>query len=411
MNEVYVAGVSMTPFGKQLNRSIKDLAAEALAGVLKDAGAERGDIEAVFYGNCVQGHMEGQDMVRGEIALREAGIEKIPVINVENACATGSTALHMAVSYVRGGACDIALAIGVEKMFSPDKALMFGAFDGAWDVHTVDHSRDLLISIGDGVPVPPGSTSDKPYSVFMDVYAGLCRLHMKTYGTTQRQLATIAAKNHRHSMHNPLSQYQRPYTVDEVMAAPPITFPLTLPMCSPISDGAAAAIVCNAAGLAKLGAAARAKRVLASVLQTGSSRAPADYANHVTRLAALRAYAQAGVGPADVSVAEVHDATAMGEVIEVEALGLVGPGDAGPAAERGELSLGGRLPVNPSGGLESKGHPIGATGLGQVYELVMQLRGEAGARQVDGARIALAQNGGGIIGVEEAVVAVTVLGG
>ncbi len=411
MNEVYVAGVSMTSFGKQLNRSIKDLAADALAGVLQDAGAGRDDIQAVFYGNCVQGHMEGQDMVRGEIALREAGIERIPVINVENACATGSTALHMAVSYVRGGACDIALAIGVEKMFSPDKALMFGAFDGAWDVHTVEHSRDLLISIGDGVPVPPGSTSDKPYSVFMDVYAGLCRLHMKTYGTTQRQLATIAAKNHLHSTHNPLSQYQRPYTVDEVMAAPPITFPLTLPMCSPISDGAAAAIVCNAAGLAKLGGAKRAQRVRASVLQTGSSRAPADYANHVTRLAAQRAYAQAGIGPADVSVAEVHDATAMGEIIEIEALGLVPPGDGGPAAERGELSLGGRLPVNPSGGLESKGHPIGATGLGQVYELVMQLRGEAGARQVPGARIALAQNGGGIIGVEEAVVAVTVLGG
>ena len=411
MNEVYVAGVSMTPFGKQLNRSVKELAAEALHGALADAGAERGQIEAVFYGNCVQGHMEGQDMVRGEIALRDAGIQRIPVVNVENACATGSTALHMAGSYGRSGACDVALAIGVEKMFSPDKALMFAAFDGAWDVHTVERNRHVLTSIGDGVPVPPGSQSDKPYSVFMDVYAGLCRLHMKTFGSTQRQLAAVAAKNHQHSTLNPLSQYQRPYSIDEVLAAPPITFPLTLPMCSPISDGAAAAIVCNAAGLAKLGGnPRRAKRVLASVLQTGSERDPADYAHHVTRLAAERAYAQAGIGPGDISVAEVHDATAMGEIIEVEALGLVGPGDAGPAAERGELSLGGRMPVNPSGGLESKGHPIGATGLGQVYELVMQLRGEAGPRQVDGARIALAQNGGGIIGVEEAVVAVTVLG-
>ena len=187
MNEVYVAGVSMTPFGKQLHRSTKDLATEALRGALADAGAEQRQIQAVFYGNCVQGHMEGQDMVRGEIALREAGIEKIPVVNVENACATGSTAFHLAASYVLSGACDIALAIGVEKMFSRDKALMFSAFDGAWDVHGVARSRDLLLSIGDGVPVPPGSTSDKPYSVFMDVYAGLCRLHMKTYGTTQRQ--------------------------------------------------------------------------------------------------------------------------------------------------------------------------------------------------------------------------------
>jgi len=411
MNEVYVAGVSMTHFGKHLNRSIKDLAAEALEGALADAGARREQIGAVFYGNCVQGHMEGQDMVRGEIALREAGIERVPVVNVENACATGSTALHMAISYVKSGACDVALAIGVEKMFSTDKALMFAAFDGAWDVHTIEKNRDLLMNLGEGVPVPPGSTSDKPYSVFMDVYAGLCRLHMKTYGTTQRQLAAVAAKNHQHSTLNPLSQYQQPFTIDQVMAAPPITFPLTLPMCSPISDGAAATIVCNAAGLAKLnGAAKRAKRVLASVLQTGSERSAADYAKHASRLAAQRAYEQAGVGPKDVSVAEVHDATAMGEIIEVEAIGLVGPGEAGPAAERGEFTLGGRVPVNPSGGLESKGHPIGATGLAQVFELVTQLRGEAGPRQVQGARIALAQNGGGIIGVEEAVVAVTVLG-
>ncbi len=411
MNEVYVAGVSMTHFGKHLNRSIKDLAAEALEGALTDAGARREQIEAAFYGNCVQGHMEGQDMVRGEIALRAAGIEKVPVVNVENACATGSTALHMAVSYVKSGACDIALAIGVEKMFSTDKALMFAAFDGAWDVHTIAQNRDLLMNLGEGVPVPPGSTSDKPYSVFMDVYAGLCRLHMKTYGTTQRQLAAVAAKNHQHSTLNPLSQYQQAFSIDEVMAAPPITYPLTLPMCSPISDGAAAAIVCNAAGLAKLnGAAKRAKRVLASVLQTGSDRAPAEYAKHATRLAAQRAYALAGVGPKDVSVAEVHDATAMGEIIEVEALGLVDSGQAGPAAERGEFTLGGRVPVNPSGGLESKGHPIGATGIAQVYELVTQLRGEAGKRQVEGAKVALAQNGGGIVGVEEAVVAVTVLG-
>lgn len=411
MNEVYVAGVSMTHFGKHLDRSIKDLVAEALGDALADAGAEREQIGAVFYGNCVQGHMEGQDMIRGEIALRAAGIQRVPVVNVENACATGSTAFHMAVTYVQSGACDIALAIGAEKMFSTDKALMFAAFDGAWDVHAIEQNRNFLIGMGEGVPVPPGSQSDKPYSVFMDVYAGLCRLHMKTYGTMQRHLAAVAAKNHQHSTKNPRAQYQQPFTIEEILAAPPITYPLTLPMCSPISDGAAAAIICNAAGLAKLnGAARRAKRVLASVLQTGSDRAPADYAQHATRLAAQRAYAQAGIGPQDVSVAEVHDATAMGEIIEVEALGFVDPGQGGPAAERGELSLGGRLPVNPSGGLESKGHPIGATGLGQVYELVTQLRGEAGPRQVEGARIALAQNGGGVIGVEEAVVALTVLG-
>ena len=411
MNNVFVAGVSMTPFGKQLDRSIKQMAADALAGVLADAGAETSDIQAVFYGNCVQGHMEGQDMVRGEIALREAGVQRVPVINVENACATGSTAFHLAANYVQSGAADIVLAIGAEKMYSQDKARMFSAFDGAWDVHNVEYSRDTLIRMGDGVPVPPGTTSDKPYSVFMDVYAGFCRLHMKTFGTTQRQIAAVAAKNHGHSVHNPLAQYRKPFSIDEVMSAPPIIYPLTLPMCSPVSDGAAAALVCNAAGLAKLkGRSDRAIRVLASVLQTGSDRAPEDYANHATAHAAKRAWEQAGIGPQDVSLAEVHDATAMGEIIEVEALGLTPLGGAGPAAERGELSLGGRLPVNVSGGLECQGHPIGATGLGQVFELVTQLRGEAGARQVADARIGLSQNGGGIIGVEEAVVAVTVLG-
>jgi acetyl-CoA acyltransferase len=411
MNEVFIAGVSMTHFGKHLDRTLKSLTEEALGAVLKDAGCAPRDIEAAFFGNCVQGHMEGQDMVRGEIALRASGLEGIPVINVENACATASTAFHLAVNYIKAGAADIVLAIGVEKMYSTDKARMFSAFDGAWDVHNVEHSRDTLVSMGDGVEVPPGSTSDRPYSVFMDVYAGLSRLHMKTFGTTQRQIAAIAAKNHQHSTANPQSQYQRSFTIDEVLAAQPITYPLTIPMCSPVSDGAAAAIVCSAAGLKRLEASSRrTKRVLASALQTGSQRAPDDYVNHASRHAADKAYAQAGLGPRDMSLAEVHDATAMGEIIEVEALQLCGLGESGPAAERGELSIGGRIPVNPSGGLESKGHPIGATGLGQIYELVTQLRGEAGARQVGNARVGIAQNGGGIIGVEEAVVCVTIVG-
>lgn len=411
MNEVFIVGVSMTPFGKHLERSLKSLTEEALTAVLADAACSPRDIEAAFFGNCVQGHMEGQDMVRGEVALRACGLERIPVINVENACATASTAFHLAVNYIKAGAAEIVLAIGVEKMYSTDKARMFSAFDGAWDVHTVDQSRDTLVSMGDGIEAPPGTTSDRPYSVFMDVYAGLSRLHMKTFGTTQRQIAAIAAKNHQHSTHNPRSQYQRPFTVDEVLAAQPIAYPLTIPMCSPVSDGAAAAIVCSAAGMKRLNASgARTKRVLASVLQTGSARAPDDYAHHVSRLAAAKAYAQASLGPRDMSVAEVHDATAMGEMIEVEALQLSALGQSGPDAERGELSLGGRIPVNPSGGLESKGHPIGATGLGQIFELVTQLRGEAGARQVDRARVGIAQNGGGIIGVEEAVVCITVVG-
>jgi acetyl-CoA acetyltransferase len=245
----------------------------------------------------------------------------------------------------------------------------------------------------------------------MDIYAAFCRAHMARFGTTQRQIAAVAAKNHAHSVHNPLAQYREACSIEQVLAAPPITYPLTLPMCSPISDGAAAAVVCSEAGLKRLGIdRARAVRVHASIVQTGSDRAPEALDRHLTVLAARRAYEKAGIGPRDVSVAEVHDATAMGEIIQVENRGLCDFGEGGPMAERGESTLGGRIPVNPSGGLESKGHPIGATGLGQIFELVTQLRGEANRRQVEGARFAIAENGGGLHGVEEAVACVTILG-
>ena len=412
MRDVHIAGVSMTKFGKFLDKSLKDHTGDALHEVLKDAGCNAKSVEAAFFGNCVQGHMEGQDMVRGEIALRPFGIEGIPVVNVENACATGSTAFHMAVNYVKAGAADVVLAIGVEKMFSEDKARMFSAFDGAWDVHEVEKSKSLFDEMAVGVEIPEGTTSPRPYSVFMDIYAGFCRMHMREFGTTQEQLAMIASKNHEHSVHNIRSQYNKAFSVEEVLAAAPITYPLTLPMCSPVSDGAAAAIVCSDAGLKRLELqGSRATKVLASILRGGSDRDLSDFSKHASRLAALTAYEQAGVGPEDVDVAEVHDATAMGEVMEVEALGLCELGGGGPMAENGDSRIGGRLPVNPSGGLESKGHPIGATGLGQIYELVTQLRGESGQRQVDGARTAIAQNGGGIVGIEEAVTAITILGG
>jgi acetyl-CoA acetyltransferase len=410
MEHVYVVGVGMTPFGRMPDRSIKDLTREAVEAALADAGLAAGALQGAYFANASQGHMEGQQMIRGQVALRAMGIGGIPVVNVENACASGSSALSLAVSFVRGGEGEVALAVGAEKMHSRDRDRMFSVFDSAWDVHEAEAIRDRLLELGRGVEVPPGTTSPRPYSVFMDVYAAFSRMHMKRFGTTQRQLAAVAAKNHRHSVHNPLSQYRDSYTIDEVLAAPPITWPLTLPMCSPISDGAAAVVVCSAAGLKRLGLdAGRAIRVLACVVHTGSDRDPQDVANHVTALAGRRAYERAGIGPKDVSVAEVHDATAMGEIIQVENLGFCAFGDGGPIAERGETELGGRLPVNPSGGLESKGHPVGATGLAQVHELVTQLRGEAGPRQVAGARIALAENGGGLQGIEEAVATVTIL--
>ncbi|QDZ00571.1 thiolase family protein [Nitratireductor mangrovi] len=410
MEAVYVVGVGMTPFGRMPDMTIKAMARAAVDQALGDAGLGLDALQAAYFSNCTQGHMERQHMIRGEIVMRSMGIGGIPVVNVENACASASTAVNLAVNFLRAGDGDVALALGAEKMFSADRALMFAAFDSAWDVENDAEIRDRLIRLGEGVDVPEGTTSPKPYSAFMDVYAAFSRLHMKRFGTTQRQLAAVAAKNHTHSVHNPLSQFQDAYTIDQILAAPPITYPLTLPMCSPISDGAAAAILVTEEGMRRHGIdRSRAIRVLASVIQTGSDREPEEVEKHCTALAAKRAYEKAGLGPEDVSVAEVHDATAMGEVIQVENLGFCDFGDGGVISERGETTIGGRIPVNPSGGLESRGHPVGATGLAQVYELVAQLRGEAGPRQVESARIALAENGGGLHGIEEAVACVTIL--
>ncbi|MFP6697608.1 MAG: thiolase family protein [Alphaproteobacteria bacterium] len=411
MTKVYIAGVGMTQMGKLLDRSVKSLTAGAVGAALSDGGIDKRHLQAAYFSNATQGHMEGQEMIRGEIALRDMGVEEIPVVNVENACASGATAFNLAVQFLKAGEGDVSLAVGVEKMFSTDRALMFSVFDAAWDVATVAENTEKLLALGQGYDVPPGATSEKPYSLFMDVYAAWSRHHMKTFGTTQRQIAAVSAKNHSHSQHNAKAQYRMPYSVDEVLAAPPITYPLTLPMCAPISDGGAAAVLCSEAGLKRLGIDhSRAIEVKASILQTGSSRDAEQADQHVTAKAARRAYDRAGVAPEDMDVAEVHDATAMGEIVQIENLGFCDYGDGGATSERGDTSLGGRIPVNPSGGLESKGHPIGATGLCQIYELTAQLRGEAGPRQVEGARLAIAENGGGLYGIEESVAAITILG-
>lgn len=408
MSKVYIVGVGMTPFGKFLDRSIKDLTREAVEAALRDAGAQKADVDAAFFANATQSPLEGQHMVGGQIALREMGFERLPVFNVENACASSSSALNLAYGYVKGGLAEVALAVGAEKMYGSDREKTFSVFNGAWDVHGVDQTVSRLDEIGKGVPVPPsGQTGER--SVFMDVYASLAKLHMKTFGSTQRDLAVIAAKNHDHSVENPLSQYRKPMSVDEVLGARTISWPLTLPMCSPISDGAAAALIVSEAALKRFDR-KRAIEIRASVVRSGIERSPQDYDKHICRQAALAAYEQAGVGPKDVSVAEVHDASAFAELLQTELLGLCDFGEGGRFAAAGATKIGGKVPVNPSGGLESKGHPIGATGLGQVYELVSQLRGEAGKRQVEGARIALAENGGGFYGYEEAVACVTILG-
>lgn len=407
---VYVAGVGMTPTGKFLDRSIKQLTADAVNAALADAGLATADIQAAYFSNATQGVLEGQTMVRGQIALRPLGIEGIPVYNLENACASASSAFNLAVQAVRSGEVEVALAIGAEKMFCADKAKMFSVFDGAWDLQNIEGNKTTLLAMGSGIEPPEGSTSKAPYSLFMDIYAAFGRFHMREFGTTQRQFAAVAAKNHGHSAHNPLAQYRNTYTVEQVLAAPPITYPLTLPMCAPISDGAAAVVVCSEAALARLADRRRAIRVLASVVATGTTRKAEEVGQHITAKAAKLAYERAGVGPQDISVAEVHDATAIGEIVQSENLGFCEFGAGGALAESGATTIGGRIPINTSGGLESKGHPIGATGIGQLHELVTQLRGEAGARQVQGARLAMAENGGGLYGIEEAVCAITILG-
>jgi acetyl-CoA acetyltransferase len=413
MSKAYVIGVGMTPFGRFPDATIKSLTKVAVMTALTDCGAQPSDIDVAFFGNVSQSFMEGQHMVPGQIALREIGFERTSIANVENACASSSTALSLAFAQVKAGLADVALAIGAEKM-TADKTKGFSVFEGAWDVTEAENTAANLEYLGQGMRPPPGKdVAANQRSLFMDVYANLAKFHMKTYGTTERHLAAIASKNHNHSQHNTLAQYQVPMTVDDVLGSRLISWPLTLAMCAPISDGAAAAVVCNEEGMRKLGFTDdnrnRAVEIKASVIGGGTNRAPEKLDQQICRLSALRAYGIAGIEPKDVDVAELHDASAFAEVQQSEHMGFFEYGEGGFMADKGETAIGGRIPINPSGGLESRGHPIGATGLAQIHELVSQLRGEAGKRQVERARFALAENGGGFYRNEEAVALITIL--
>ena len=400
---VWIVGVGMTPFGVWPDASVKSLTQQAVSEAVADAGVQLGDVQAAYFGNTCQDVLEGQIVVAGQIALRSMGFERIPMVNVENACATGATALHQAVMHVHSGAADVALAVGVEKLNIGDKQKSLEVFDGGVDANDPAGLRAILSELGGAAP-----DTGRSHSLFMDVYAALARAHMDAFGTTQRQLAVIAEKNHAHAVDNPLAHFRAPISVAEILAARPVAGPLTVPMCAPLTDGAAAAVVCNAEGLRRFRN-VRPIQVRANVLQTGTVRPLDAWDRSVSRLAAQAAYEQASLGPDDVSVAEVHDASALGELLQTEMLGFCEIGGGGKLAESGETTLGGRLPVNPSGGLESRGHPMGASGLAQIYELVHQLRGDCGTRQVPGARVALAENGGGLYRGEEAVAAVTIL--
>ena len=407
--DVYLVGIGMTKFGPLPDKSVKDITGNAVNAALSDAGIGIGEIESAYFANATQGALEGQYMIPGQVALRSIGLQGVPVVNVENACASASTAFSLACKDIRSGDSSVALAVGAEKMITPDKAKNMAVFDGAIDVNGRDETLDGLMALSDGFELPPEATEETGMrSVFMDVYAAIAKHHMKLHGTTQRQMAAVAAKNHDHSVHNERAQFRKSFTVEEVLEARKISWPLTLPMCSPISDGGAAAILCSEDALDRFDK-SRAVKVAASVIATGSERDPDDSNSHVTRIAAGRAYEKAGVGPEDMSVCEVHDASAIAEIMQTENLGFCGIGEGGALAESGATTIGGQTPVNPSGGLESKGHPIGATGLGQIYELATQLRGESGARQVEGARFGIAENGGGMHGIEEAVACITIL--
>ena len=405
-----IAGSGMTAFGKFPNRALSDLAGEAIRAALADAGIEPGAIEAAYMGNAAAGTITGQICVPGEVVLRAMGIGRIPVINIENACATASTALNQAAAMITAGLYDVVLAVGYEKLVHDDKARTFSVFSGAVDVGNMDGLAALIDRKMAAVGLTPDPATAASRSLFMDIYATEAIAHMQAYGTTREQLAAVPAKNSRHGALNPRAQFQDVVSVEEVLAAREIVWPLTLPMCSPIGDGAAAVVLVSERKARELGI-TDPVRIVASNLQT-SWDYPEGKDSLVFHEAIARAYADAGVGPEDLDVVELHDASASSEILHTEYLGLCAVGEGGRIIERGLTALGGGgcTVVNPSGGLLRKGHPIGATGIAQIVELHEQLTGRSGARQVPGSpRVGLAENGGGYINGDVAALCVTIL--
>jgi len=394
MREAVVAGVSMTPFGKFPDRTVRDLAEQAVRDALADAGTDVAQVGMVFFGNAASGLITGQEMIRGQAALRHTGLMGKPIINVENACASGATAVHLAWLAVASGQVDVALAVGAEKLTHPDKRVTFGALEAGVDLAELAELKARVANSGDG----------QPKSLFMDIYAAKTRAWMAKAGAVDGDLAQIAVKSHHAASLNPLAQYRDEVTEAEVLASRMVSPPITLLMCAPIADGAAAVVVTTPELARRWGAAA--VTIRASVLVSGSGDTGLTVG--ATR-ASQRAYELSGIGPEDVQVVELHDATASAELMAYEQIGLCPPYGAAEFLRSGATALGGRVPVNPSGGLLSKGHPVGATGCAQVHELVTQLRGRAGPRQRAGARVALAENGGGTVGPDMAVACVTIL--
>lgn len=391
MREVAIIGVGAHPTGRFLEKPLKELAYPAIWNALDDAGVTAADVNVAYFGNSLAGLLTGQEGIRGQVVLQHAGVTGIPIINVENACASAMTALRGAWLEVASGAADIALAVGAEKMNVGDSARTIGAL-----------SADSELDLSD-----LGMQFTATYAIHPKINI---KARMQEYGWTAADLAKPAAKNSYNGSLNPLAQHQRPLTIEEIVQSRVIAEPLTLLMCSSISDGAAAAVLC-AADLVPRFTSRPPIRIASCVLQSGVYRLPRDERPDSATASALAAYEKAGIGPDDLDAIELHDAMAPAELMLYERLGLCAPGEGPRLIDEHVTTLDGRTPVNPSGGLCSRGHPVGATGLLQICELVWQMRGEAGPRQIEPRpKVTMAQNQGGLLlGQDSAAYGVTIL--
>ncbi|MDY7105456.1 MAG: thiolase family protein, partial [Actinomycetota bacterium] len=396
-----IVGAAMTAFGPQPDETVRSLAEQASADALADAGLRADDVDLVVFANATGGLYDGQEMVRGQVALRHSGLLGKPVINVENACASSASALHVALMGVASGMARTVLVVGAEKLAQPAKVRTFAMLGGAVDLaeHT-DVRRLLEAKVLGGLMDPAEAEAlATDQSPFMEMYAARTRRYLARSGATDADVAAVSVKNRHHASLNPKAQFRTPVTAEQVLGSRMIAEPLRLLMCSPIADGAAALVVTDAGSATRLDRPA--VRVVASEVRSGGP----DNGPSAVERAASAAYERSGIDAADLDVIEIHDAAASAELWCAEELGLCDDGAAWHRA--GHTRLGGRQPMNTSGGLLAKGHPVGATGCAQVVALVDQLRGRCGARQVEGARLGLAENGGGIIDGREAAAVIT----
>ena len=395
MRDVAVIGVGMTRFGKFLDKSIKDLVREAVDETLADAGVDKGKIEAAYVGNAAAGVLTGQHMIRGQVVLDPLGINEIPIYNVENACASSSFAFNLAWSAVAGGMHDCVLVVGFEKLFHQDKRKPFMALESALDVEDyMSHFKRVEESLENGEKIFPDG--DQQRSRLLDVYAFLTKRYMNEFAITQDHLAMLSVKAHKNGSLNPKAQYQELASKEEVLASGDVTFPFTRMMCAPIGDGASAAILCSGEFAARV----TTKPVWVAASVASSGKVSTDLDDTVTKRSAAKLYETSGIAPEDIDVVEVHDTTSSAEIIDLVELGLCPGEDAPGRIEGGYFDLDGSLPCNPSGGLTTKGHPVGATGVAQIYEIVKQLKGEAGKRQAGSPKVGLTHNGGGFLGID-----------